>query len=114
MLGYGNDRGSRPVTGPAGSTVFLRQLAGHPDLLEAIPAGATPVHITARERDETHDCLRCGSRATAALVVETTAGLRWLDLCDGCARSVRSGPYSADSTGIIRRLLNRFRGKSIL
>lgn len=69
---------------------FLVLLRDNPSLLPAAPEGATAAQVDSRRLDEVHDCLRCGMRARQAFVADTTAGPRWLDLCDECAQAVRS------------------------
>lgn len=63
---------------------FLHLLKANPSLLPAAPDPYTAAQMGSRVADEVHSCLRCGDRAQCALVADTTAGPRWLDLCQPC------------------------------
>lgn len=69
---------------------FLVLLRDNPSLLPSAPIGATGPQMDHRRMDEVHDCVRCGARATLAVVADTTAGPRWLDLCAPCGAEVRA------------------------
>jgi hypothetical protein len=79
------------VSGPAGTAAFLILLNEYPTLLDPAPADMTAAaaQMDHRAHGEIHDCLRCPGRAQVAHVIRTKAGLRWLDLCAGCAHWVR-------------------------
>lgn len=75
-----------PLGRPSPDTAaFLGLLKAEPTLLDPAPAGWNEGAVTRRTRDEVHSCLRCGGRAAVAFVALTDAGLRWLDVCPGCA-----------------------------
>lgn len=76
------------MTNPAEGMLHL--LKAEPTLLPEAPDEATAAHITHRTHDESHECLRCGSRADIAFIAATEIGPRWLDLCASCEHWLRT------------------------
>jgi hypothetical protein len=61
---------------------LLHLLRAEPTLMDPAPEGAGGDDVQRRTRGEVHDCLRCGQRATTALIALVPGhGRRWLDLC---------------------------------
>lgn len=61
---------------------LLHLLRAEPTLMDPAPEAADGDDIERRTRDEAHPCLRCGDRATTALIATVPDhGKRWLDLC---------------------------------
>lgn len=63
---------------------LLHLLKAEPTLLPAAPNPTSGAQMEHRRRDEVHPCLRCGERATSALVAATPIGPRWVDICHKC------------------------------
>jgi hypothetical protein len=67
-------------------TGFFALLEAEPTMMPEAPVEAKGILMWYRTTYETHHCLRCGDRATVALIVNFPvplrhAGNRWLDLC---------------------------------
>ena len=73
---------------------LLYLLKAEPSLLPVAPDDASGEDIERRRLDEVHSCLRCGERATTALIVEDPHGAwqgkRWFDLCYAHFAEVRA------------------------
>jgi hypothetical protein len=68
---------------------MLLLLRDNPTLMPPVLGDAdAALQIEHRRLDEIHDCLHCGRRAERAFIADTTAGLRWLDLCAPCAETI--------------------------
>lgn len=59
----------------------VQMVEQHPDLLEPAPLATTAMQMEHRRLDEVHPCFACPERATRVIVVTTSLGQRWLDLC---------------------------------
>lgn len=75
---------------------FLHHLKANPTLLDPVDEAIAgdkdkwgPA-INRRWQDEVHSCLRCGERATMAIIAETPDRPRWLDLCFECVSWLRT------------------------
>jgi hypothetical protein len=73
---------------------LLYLLQAEPSLLPVAPDDASGEDIERRRLDEVHSCLRCGERATTALIAEDPhgewQGKRWIDLCYAHFAEVRA------------------------
>jgi hypothetical protein len=77
---------------------LLHLLAAEPTLLDKAPGNATARDLDIRAASGTR-CLRCGTVATQAFVVDTELGPRWLDLCASCAHRIRIEAISGGDGG---------------
>lgn len=75
---------------------FLWLLKTEPTLLPQAPKEVTGAQMNFRAYDEIHSCLRCGKRASQALVAATNLGPRWLDLCHACRYWLRQNSTPQD------------------
>ena len=70
----------------------------NPDTLDAVPQGDRGP-LTNQRRAEQHRCVRCGSCAHSAYVMESLLGRpidpRWIDLCRRCDSWLRTGADAA-------------------
>lgn len=77
---------------------FLHHLKANPSLLDPAPIDRDrwAAAMDLRVRDEVHSCLRCGKRATIALIAQAPDQPRFLDLCFDCRHWLGDQMHEAD------------------
>lgn len=75
---------------------MLYLIRDNPTLLDPAPHDWDVQAMERRRDDEVHKCFRCWGRSRMPLVVETSEGPRWLDVCFGCYHEVWRANAEAD------------------